>query len=523
MDLLNSDVLIRIISYLNVIDSCRLSTSCRRMRHLVREFQEEIVGPDVVTSSSWRNGISYDEDSTSAQYEVVDELEEWLYRRNNKSVGEVMRDALCALRSKPSIAFAFGTHDCARRSEGRPVSQIVSEFLPDDAVSLGSVSSTIHCNIPGRPIETKSDFAVMVWSFPQSRTSSLPFCFPQDSHRRRKSGSFTPACYLKLRPMLSDATPPGASLESDYWKVFFVYACGGHAETDSFIGGLQRLHPRSTIMGGSCDTGYVGKKTMTNGIFGLAMGGDVTVRSVVARGVRSIATENSFVGCREKSSSACPWIASEVTLVENPDMTRSSRATHREWSFRNVSTGGRLISRLSFAEATNSVIQRSRHSILGIKKDGDDYFELYNLEACMEGSDLNIVSEGEYAPWAESMYQNAEIDVFVTDSAILLQEMHSTLSRLRDQTKQERLLGGVMFIPPACKFATGSILCWMSEEQLVREHFPVLPCLGFYGNVLYGPETFAEGQNTLKRVHPALHEVTVVFALFFVPKADLGD
>ncbi|OEU16504.1 hypothetical protein FRACYDRAFT_217938 [Fragilariopsis cylindrus CCMP1102] len=99
------------------------------------------------------------------------------------------------------------------------------------------------------------------------------------------------------------------------------------------------------------------------------------------------------------------------------------------------------------------------------------------------------------------------------------------MSKLKDQTKNEQILGALMYT--CCGRGPDNNPDFISEEmsdaKRFANKFPNVPCLGFYANGEFGPIALA-GNNNVFQTGRALHQgFTAVFALFIVPIKDGTD
>ena len=126
--------------------------------------------------------------------------------------------------------------------------------------------------------------------------------------------------------------------------------------------------------------------------------------------------------------------------------------------------------------------------------------------------------------------ENAQLDLFSLDSDECKRHMDWTLTQLKEQTRDETILGAVMF---SCNgrgpHARSLLREKMSDATKFHKHFGTIPCCGFYAGGEIGPMAMAGSHdNVFQRGKVAVQGFTAVFALFIVPAAqprafDLDD
>ena len=555
MDQWHSDLLINIISYFNVLDATAYASTSRRMYYLIHQYGR-LLGPQLVSGSYNPNDNNNNDDDND------DDMEE-----EEDNVSKMYQTSLEKLCSRPNLALAFG----ARRQNDNDadLSCLLQRRLPGDAVVLGASASHIQANCADR-VDADCASALMLGSFPPNQTRILPFC----ASNHRVDGLLEK---LQQGTPKKEEEEDGVQL-SNYWKVFIVYVCGAGYAAESFVSGLQRQYPDAAIVGGICNSGYVSSdhkeeeetpsrhdlskmtvrqlrnvyrqyggddryaahvdqeeileatwkliaatssqqyrvKQVTDGIFGIALGGSVPVRSIVSRGVRSVTTSGGESSC---------WFVERVIYAEPGDEDYVFRGdpallkpVHMVRYIRNAVTG-QLISPTALYSKVHDDPE-----YVGICRPGADGFELHPANpfsfrlGCLvlmtDGSDEQALP-----------LDGANFDLFTLDGQACLDDLDVTLDRLQQVTAHEKILGGVMFScsgrGPSQRSMLGES---MADATRFHRHFPNVPCLGFYAGGEIGPAALAGNRhNVYQRGKAALQGFTVVFALFIVPVVEPGS
>jgi small ligand-binding sensory domain FIST len=536
MEHLNADLLIQVISFLNIIDSSSLCGVSRRMCYLTHQFRT-LLGSQISTSSSslaWENER----------------------RRPQDNYGY----CLSQMSTKPNLAFTF-TSDVI----GQDLCYHLNHAGPNGLIVLGASASGIQANCDQR-VEHEIDAALLLASFPTTKTTILPFSFTQPCDDK---DYFLPSA--PLWQQLATATPTSHCHDQDYWKVVIIYACGdGYYTVEDFVATLQRKYPDMTIVGGICESGFVSvnvtkdylaqksekdledilhaRKVMgrypknknenavykeilidqvwrtfekrkyvvenvTDGIFGVALGGDIPVRSIVSRGVKSV-TPLSERDC---------WIVEKVTLLrpgESEYMFRGDpsllKPTHVIQFVRNKATD-KLLSPLSLLAGNKNP------EFVGLRRPDTDGYELHPLSPfSLQSDSIVIMTDG--SPEQEESIQYANIDFFILDGVSCKDHMDKTLKSLQEATIGEVILGGLMFSCSGRGPEKRSILREeMSDAKQFHKYFPKTNLCGFYAGGEIGPMAMAEQSRVFQRGKAAVQGFTAVFALFIVPSISLSD
>lgn len=606
-EVLPTDVVILVLSFLSVMDNPSISVS-RRLYYLLSEFQR--LRPQLVTSTE-------------------------LFQADGKSLPRVFAKAAKCLRGRPNVAFAF------YRSGHVPVASwaaAVQEQLPADTVLVAASSPKIQTNLDGE-ISSDKSISVMLGAFPEAKcvpfsvkTSSLTSKRPIDS----------------IREQLNAACP---NAPHKFWKCFVVYVCGqGYAAAETTIKELQNLHPEAVIIGGICQSGDVrkvarsrrsngdgggeqkesketsvdvdqeadldkliqsmtvrqlkkeiadtfgpaalvgitekeelcakakmslrkareekfwgekmataanlsGVESIHDGIVGMAMGGNVPLRSVVSRGVCScysptLETPSISGGCRSQDHSIAieppptVWSVDRAILASPGDedypyeVRNGEESMHKPvWVISKVQkkfvSGIQILETDELAETQGgeSIQYRGAREFLieplnggrrvdyiGVRKTGEDGFTLHQLHQGMLTPGGIVIDAGDRG--ANQQYQSiigAAIDAFSLNGPSCVRDLDVTLTQLHRQLDGEQLLGALMF---SCG-GRGPSASMMGEAMCDATHFdsafPGLPCLGFYAGGEIGPMALHGNANVFQSGRVALQGFTAVFGVFVVP------
>lgn len=289
-----------------------------------------------------------------------------------------------------------------------------------------------------------------------------------------------------------------------------------------------------------------------DGIFGIVCGGNIPVRSMVSRGVKSLMSEND-----QDSTS---WIVHEFETVKPDDESFPERlrwlAVPDHWRFHFIESIKN--------EDTGKILQANQ--VLGMPavldadfigiRDGskEEGFELKQWDGQLSHMLDKIVLIDDKV--GSSDPPPKEIDFFGLDGQACLEDMDLAVSTLKEQTTSanEEVLCALMI---SCN-GRGPVSPFMDDETMAdarrfNNSFPEVPCLGFYAGGEIGPLARARrnGHNVYRQGSVAfqgvsnfkffsvpcvldevmltslrislpltLQQFTAVFALFIVPKID---
>ena len=263
-----------------------------------------------------------------------------------------------------------------------------------------------------------------------------------------------------------------------------------------------------------------------NSIFGVALGGNVPLRSVVSRGVRSIVSKDK------------PFKVQASTFVQPGDdkfpyQTEPGDGTKAQHMIGSVTSGSNQDSTTMTGQqfVYNLAVDKGINpDYVGIRQMGEDGYTLHQVHRGMLVHDSIVLESNEDeqaidnsgaagsvgSGLVESL-NGADIDMFKLDGPSCIADLDRTLMRLSDQLCGEQLLGALMF---SCGGRGPSKRGMMGEEMMDANHFNHhfdLPCLGFYAGGEIGPMAKADNTNVFQQGKVALQGFTVVFGVFVVP------
>lgn len=522
IDGLDYNNVLNVIEYLNVVDSGRLATTAKRYFYLVQEYRR-LRGPEVVTVSSY--------DCTTFE---------------QRPAAVVASEPISKLQKAPNLVLAFNTTRSTLDEE-------LPKRLPPDTVVLGACAHSIQVNLGAYNVESKSNASVMYASLPEA--DILPFSFEMGYHESELE--------VFLARLECNEHP------DDHWKAVIVYASGsGAALAESFVSKVQAKLPNAAIVGGICGQGYVSKpkknksdlQRMTirqlvsllrqlggppdfnaveksdlvdhvwnlqsrsnsnislyhaeDAVFGVVLGGNVPVRSVVSRGVKSMTH-----GTPQPTS---PYVVKKVTLTrpEDPDFLfrgNDLQPIHMIQEITNTDTGTTITAMDLMTQAVDDA------EFIGIKRPQDDGFELHMISPyCQATNSFLIMTDGSEAQ--QQSLDGAEIDFFSLSGEACCQDMDHTMNMLREQTRGEEILGAVMYSCSGRGPRPGGLIPeHMADANRFAKVFPDVPCLGYYAGGEIGPLALAGNQKVFRTGKATVQGFTAVFCLFIVPVVKSRD
>jgi hypothetical protein len=572
-DLLSSDLTLRIVQYLNVVDSGQLANTSQRYYYLVHKYRDEIKGPELTIS-------------TSSKFEA----------------GKCMiKDCTNKLQTRPNLVLSFSSIARSSRisTSTRPTSVDFDRTFPSKyTISLGAIaheyiqvnqpsSNASSASSPSPPIiEHTSAASLMAMHFPNAKI--LPFAI--NEHRPE----IQDLEFLEQRLLYHNTNS-----EPFFWKAMILYVVGDSVEaSDKITKRMQKIMgPNAVIVGGVCKEGYVSKSTSTytkhelnsmsitnlryilknsntsdkfaytkqfpeksglveyvlnilkeeeevdnnntmiqinrSGAFGVFLGGNVPVKSVVSRGVHSVLSNNV---------NSTNLIVTDVSLLKPGDEdflfgSHEQPPIHfirkiKDTQTSKIYTPIELLSSELFESSSSSSDDTDHYDdsnfhgvnfeFIGLKRNnGMDGFELSN--AIDVSTSLFI--DAFIVPTDGSDYETesllgAEIDFFTLNGKSCMEDMDRTMSKVKDQTKNEQILGALMYT--CCGRGPdnnpGFISEEMSDAKRFANKFPDVPCLGFYANGEFGPIALA-GNNNVFQTGRALHQGVSTHRSYFIYNA----
>lgn len=171
----------------------------------------------------------------------------------------------------------------------------------------------------------------------------------------------------------------------------------------------------------------------------------------------------------------------------------------------------------------------ARAQFVGLKRrinhddDASDRFEMdhFNAQHSLMSQSYVIMTDG--SPKQTQSLEGSEVDLYaMTQGKASLDDVDRTVSKLKEQTQQETILGAIMFScngrgPSANSMLTES----MGDNRRFAKDFPNVPCVGFYAGGEIGPKALAGNETCVfQKGNAAIQGFTAVFVLFIVPKID---
>jgi len=251
-----------------------------------------------------------------------------------------------------------------------------------------------------------------------------------------------------------------------------------------------------------------------DGIFGLIVGGEeVPVRSVVSQGLKGRGSDR-----RPEDHLDARYLIDESDLIMPQDaeafpfdqgVGKIYHPCHKIEYVLDFVSGKRLHA----IEFLATVGQGDGTGVLGIKRmDGDGY----QITEIIATSDGLWVDTGGIADSFDSLI-GSEIDFFVLHGQE--EDMERTMATLRDQLKNEKILGAIMFSCNGRGPRPNSLVSLeMADATIFSKYFNLISCIGFYAGGEIGPRLVTGAQNNVFRHGTsALQGFTAVFLVIIVP------
>ena len=547
MDGWNADLILCVVTFLDVKTLNRFSQASCRCYYLVHQYRERR-GPELVVATSHIPGV----------------------KTRQNAAPQVVADALSRLQSPPNLALGFGTHP---PRDGGSLAAALPSRLPGSTVVLHAVADAIQSSADGH-VECQSHSSLLLANLPRARARGFQF-----------DGGFGPLGSTAALSLWLDGLQQEARDVEAPWKAFFVYAHQNCApgDMDEFVNRLQAAFPEATVVGGVCQYGCVtlpvadivarlceggypldvALSSMTSidlvdlmqhlggqrhpagrpkkelvervrgllevnthclhvvdqGIFGVALAGDVPMRSMVSRGVQSLAGVHS--GTEEPSRTPATHLTVDSVDFFRPGdegyiFPRESFSYHLVRSVRDLISGQVL--------TPMQMLQRyGEPDFIGVQRTDDDGFELNGMISV--SSDMSAFVIPAHGRGSERTLQDACIDFFVINGPLSLEDVESKVSSLQSAVREneEQILGAVMF---SCH-GRGPKSGWLIKEAMAdatrfASRFPTVPLLGYYAVGEIGPQVRAGRISPFQVGNSTLQGYTVVFAVFMAPVVDLA-
>ena len=250
-----------------------------------------------------------------------------------------------------------------------------------------------------------------------------------------------------------------------------------------------------------------------HGICGVALAGDVPIRSVVSRGVESLVSKQQG-GSGIPSSKTTLYVHESETVRPNDEGYMLSGVSPPSYHLiRTIrdDTDGKIYTIEEIARTYG------QSDFVGLRFANQDGFLLETPHpiSVRLNALLLIASSGINE---DVTLTGANVDFFDLSGKQCLYDMTYCMEQLRTQTTNEEILGAIMFScagrgPHAGMFITES----MADVKRFASVFPNVPCLGFYADGEIGPLALAGRQSVFQQGNACVQGFTAVFALFIVP------
>ena len=565
----SGDLLLSIVSFLNVQEGNRFAATCRRSYYWVHQYRR-MRGPELVAALA---------ESTSATASSI--LPE-------RVVHTVVPQATQQLQAPPALCLAH-----CRNRYATQLSRILPHQLPPTTVCLGVQSSNIQSALPGQDPECTAPAGVFLGTLPcQHSSQALPFVWHAFGENDADDHDECPEWTERyLIPQLQQQQAANAHQQernsslNHYWKVMIVYAThGASAEVENFLHLVQAQFPHLQIVGGICQGGFVSRPHHTaqnwntwsshdlvaylrtmgitvdarttrtkadliqllqnamstrpyymchvgehaqsradhgEGIFGVVLGGDIPVETVVSRGVESIITKGPATPTSEYVIHEAAYLKphDEAYMFNSGPNQDGLPPYHLIRSIRHCHTGK--------IETISSWTQRyATCDLVGLRHTTqDDGFCLHSPHPLSRNVGGFLLFQDGTLPLTS--LQDYEIDLYELDGPACRKDVHQTLQALQHEVANQKLLGGCMFSCAARGPAPGMMGERMADATAWSKHFPTVPLLGFYAGGEVGPQAMAGRKHALRgrdaTQRATLQGFTAVFALWIVPVVDWSN
>lgn len=249
--------------------------------------------------------------------------------------------------------------------------------------------------------------------------------------------------------------------------------------------------------------------TVRNGVFGVLLGGNVPVRSMVSRGVKSILNDGSKDVTR--------WMVQDIECFKPTDehfpapLERFGLPDHWKLHFiesvKNLETGqilpaSQVLNMPAVSDADFIGVRTTEDSI-------EDGFELcqWNGQLSQMMDKIVVIDQKQ----GSSSPKPIEIGFFELDGDACRNDMEQAAKTLKEQTSRakEDVLGALMF---SCsgRGPVNNFMGLMADATLFSKSFPRVPCLGFYAGGEIGPQARAgrNGHNVFRTGSAAVQGVS---------------
>jgi hypothetical protein len=249
------------------------------------------------------------------------------------------------------------------------------------------------------------------------------------------------------------------------------------------------------------------------GICGVALAGDVPIRSVVSRGVTSLTSR--YMGGDGTPQPETGFFVQEAERFRPGDESYMFSGDHAP-EYHLIRKVKDVFNDKVYT--ANAMLSTFGHpDFLGLRQPHHDGFTLENPR--LSRHDAFVLITGSGVPTVVGY----NIDLFDLCGRECMKDMDYCMSKLREQTADEQVLGAVMFSCCGRGPEAGSLIAEeMADVKRFSKVFPNVPCLGFYAAGEIGPLALAGRKSVFQTGKACVQGFTAVFALFIVPKFDLG-
>lgn len=543
----NADLVLYVIQYLNVLDSNRLSEVSCRFYYLVHEFRR-LRGPQMSIVTTPPSS------------------------REDMLAKTLMRSATEELSCPPNLALCFNT---PRTTTTSIVAEDLMQSLPLNTAILGVVSGSIQSTFPKLDYRSNAGMmlahlppeqaTIRPFSFELSSNeeddnhddddnwksvirdfqsqnnnwnvflvfacgqetmlaedfvAALQLAFPQATI----VGGICSAGYCSEPTQIWTNSPLStretlnslSSMELMEWY-------RGLAGTSGFSSAAGRRHNHPNISSWTKQQTvdaiwdllhkrhYRLKIFQEGAIFGVGLGGNVPVRSVVSRGVQSL-TSNTIIPSMN-------WVIEQASIHYPGDQDymfvedEGSPPYHIVHRIRDTNTD-------QVFKPQQMKKRFGRPDFIGLQRPNGDGFDLHMPHKISSNLDAFVFLLSSPQDRNKPTLEGTRLDFFDLTGEACLEDMEHTMTHLKEHVKDEQLLGAIM-ISCSARGPTASSLLGrhMADASIFASKFPHVPCLGFYAGGEIGPLALAGKRHSVFRQgQAALQGFTAVFALFVVPK-----